>query len=612
MQATRGFAVSFRRRGRLAGCLTVLALLLAVVVPSGASAVQPAVNEQYLALGDSLAFGYSSQLYHEGEAKGFDDPEGFEHGYANDYLKQVKARAVKAGNNVKLVNDGCPGETTESMIGTNATLIGTLNAADKATQEANELPPVTGEAACAYQAGWNAFKTVGIGGPLHHPYSGSQLEDAIKVIDTAQNLEHKPVTTISFNIGANDELHSLGKVEAEAKAFVEAKVKKVGQEAVEAKLAQIGKEAVEAKLAKIGKEAVEAKLAKVAAEAIEAKVNEHVFIECSEKAFAETGGAEPEFEEKRNECLFTEGKERGEKYFAENQAKLEQEGKEAAEKYYGEHSAQLNKEGEEAAGKYFFEHKAQVEKEGKEAAELYFFEHKAQVEKEGEEAALKYFGEHKFELNAEGELFAAEKIGATVPGLFKQIISNVTGILTALRDGGSLGLDGGKAVNYTGRIIVEGGYNPFGKLFEFAFEGVKFVEEHGGLAGPFSSEVGRCITHQLTEAAEIKKIEEGCFASAVHGGFTSLVKTLNGLMYSTAHGGFAACMSFPVAKFNPETNTTEPERLNKWVNMTNFKVDNGKVDGPDIHPTPEGYKQLGNELNRETVGKCHKEGLPGF
>src|ERR1700757_4339111 len=52
MQATRGFAVSVRSRGRLIGSFAALAVLLAAfLAPSAASAAQPPVTEQYLALG---------------------------------------------------------------------------------------------------------------------------------------------------------------------------------------------------------------------------------------------------------------------------------------------------------------------------------------------------------------------------------------------------------------------------------------------------------------------------------------------------------------------------------------------------------------------------------
>jgi len=78
----------------------------ALAAPSIANATLPPVKQQYLALGDSLAFGYSLQIYHEGEAKGFEDPELFEHGYANQLFKQLNAKAKQIGNATKLINDG--------------------------------------------------------------------------------------------------------------------------------------------------------------------------------------------------------------------------------------------------------------------------------------------------------------------------------------------------------------------------------------------------------------------------------------------------------------------------------------------------------------------------
>jgi len=495
MQAMHGFAVLVRTRGRLIGCCTALALAIAALAgASSASAVKLPIKQTYLATGDSLAFGYSSQLYHEGEAAGFVDPEGFEHGYVNQYYKALKAKAAKAGDGLRLVNDGCPGETTGSMIGTNATIIGTLNAALKKSQEENGLPQVKGESACGYQAAWNAFKKVGTGGPLHHPYSGSQLEDAIDTLYNAQKVEKKPVTTISLNIGANDELKTLGGVEGETRKY------------------------------------------------IEEKVNEQVYIKCSEKAFAETGGEEPAFEEARQNCLKNEGKKLGEEYFAEN----------------------------------------------------------------------------KFKLGQEGEAFSGKKIEELIPGLFAQINSNLAGILLALRSGETLGLKSGKAVNYTGRIIFLAQYDPFGKLFHFAYEGVQFVEANGGLAGRFGTEpkstniAGRCEIKGSTEAEEIQKIEEGCAAGEVHPGFNGLTDILSNSEFKTVHNGFGACFANARPLFNTGNQVTEPEKLTAWTNMKNTTSSNSKFNGPDIHPTPVGYTEIGKLATKKTNSTCKKEVLPGF
>jgi len=195
-----GFAVPFRRLG---GCVFALALVISALLASSAGAAKVPVTHSDLALGDSLAFGYSLQLYNEGEKAG-DPAAGFEHGYANYYFNGSKSKA--AGD--VLINDGCPGETTDSMIG-NKALGGALD-------------PSEGEAPCPYQEAWNAFHKNGTGGPLHHPYVGkSQLEDAIEVL-TIGTLTGTPVKTVTLNIGANDELHAIAKCEAEAKPSEEA------------------------------------------------------------------------------------------------------------------------------------------------------------------------------------------------------------------------------------------------------------------------------------------------------------------------------------------------------------------------------------------------------
>ena len=84
MQATNG---SPRSRTRVIGCLMATALVFsALVFASSASAAK--INKTYLALGDSLAFGYSQQLYNEHEAEG-DPATAFEHGYVNNYAVKL-------------------------------------------------------------------------------------------------------------------------------------------------------------------------------------------------------------------------------------------------------------------------------------------------------------------------------------------------------------------------------------------------------------------------------------------------------------------------------------------------------------------------------------------
>ncbi len=370
MKATNGLVVLFRSRARLIGCSMAIALALsALAFASTAGAAKTPTPETYLALGDSLAFGYSQQLYNENEAAG-DPATAFEAGYVNDYYNHIKAHTKYRG--LLLTNDGCPGETTESMIGSNATLIGGLNYALKATQEANKLPPITGESPCAYQEAWNAYHINGKGGPLHHPYVGqSQLENALETI-ALDSATGKPVTHITLNIGANDELHQIKACETEV-----------------------------------------------------------------------------------TEEFVNEGKS---KYGATPTAAVK--------------------------------------------------------------GCLEYH----------------------VPGLFAQILSNISGVLAAIRNGASF-VPGG--VNYTGSIVVQGGYDPYGNVLG---EG-ELLENSNDLAALLNEH----------EAATV--------------------------------AAFGACYANPQPKFNPQ-NRREPYRLQRWTNMTNLNVYEGKKDGPDIHPTPAGYEEL--------------------
>jgi hypothetical protein len=193
MQATHGLVVSsLRSRIRVIGTLAIALALSALVLASTASARMAPPPHTYLALGDSLAFGYSQQLFNENEHLG-DPTSAFEAGYANDYLKMARVKHENRG--LVLVNDGCPGETTDSMIGD-----GPLATAMEADLGAK------GEAPCAYH-------TVD-GLPLHNEYGAgkSQLENVLETIAVGAATS-KPVTLLTLNIGANDELHQIAACE---------------------------------------------------------------------------------------------------------------------------------------------------------------------------------------------------------------------------------------------------------------------------------------------------------------------------------------------------------------------------------------------------------------
>ena len=192
MQATHGLVVSFRSRTRTIGTLAIALALSALVFASTASARQAPPAHTYLAVGDSLAFGYSQQLFDENEHLG-EPPSAFEAGYANDYLNMARMKRENKG--LVLVNDGCPGETTDSMIGD-----GPLAAAMEANLGAK------GEAPCEYHNVGNW--------PLHNEYGEgkSQLENVLETIAVGAATE-KPVTLLTLNIGANDELHRIAACE---------------------------------------------------------------------------------------------------------------------------------------------------------------------------------------------------------------------------------------------------------------------------------------------------------------------------------------------------------------------------------------------------------------
>jgi lysophospholipase L1-like esterase len=232
-----------QKRGLIGLCVAV-AIVLCAVFSSAASAYAP-IKETYLALGDSYAFGYSLQQENE-NAKTGDLATSFEHGYVNDYFSKLKPKT----NGIQLQNLGCPGETTESFVGSNPVLVGALEAnfgynakeevkegvgdvyyASKNAKGEEEIS-LDNEEECAYHnrdvaeaaAQKNSKWSSGYKLPLHIEYSAfgpkvkSQLEAALAAI-AADEGTGKPVTTISLDIGGNDELHFIKQCTTEGEAY---------------------------------------------------------------------------------------------------------------------------------------------------------------------------------------------------------------------------------------------------------------------------------------------------------------------------------------------------------------------------------------------------------
>jgi hypothetical protein len=221
MQAMHGFA-ALRKRTRLIGCS--MAMVFATLVFASTANAEEPPEKTYLGLGDSLAFGYSQQLFNENFPT--EKPSRFNNGFVNDYFDLLQASTVKGGGTAeeeeenvwRLTNNGCPGETTDSFIG-NGVLAKEL-----------AVRGAVGAPACAYH---NVTKF-----RLHHSYGEpytfegketfrSQLENALKVIkanNKSATPEH-PVTIISLEIGANDKLNRVKQCEKEVQEEYEQKGK---------------------------------------------------------------------------------------------------------------------------------------------------------------------------------------------------------------------------------------------------------------------------------------------------------------------------------------------------------------------------------------------------
>jgi lysophospholipase L1-like esterase len=207
MSAKHGSTGSFR----LIGCLAVVAMLFSAMFATVANAEKPPLKPTaYLALGDSLSFGYKAATFNANKAahktaceaaeaaagKGetaLAQHEGakcepaayFEPGFVGDFGAKLAKTEKTAGNSLATVNLGCPGETSSGLIG--HTFGG----------PAAEYNP------CLY------LNLEGY--PLKTAFgSASELEAAASLIESKTDGE---VTAVSLQIGSNDELGVVAKCE---------------------------------------------------------------------------------------------------------------------------------------------------------------------------------------------------------------------------------------------------------------------------------------------------------------------------------------------------------------------------------------------------------------
>jgi hypothetical protein len=216
MQATQGLADLFHLRARVIGYAIAFALALsalALALASSARAAEPP-HKTYLGSGTSIAFGYSQELFNENfpteNPANFESVGGKPNGVVLDYYHILQAEQTPESTWTRMTNDGCPGETSQSYIGNNAT---------GKTLEAI-IAGVHTTTPCGYH-NVNGFE-------LHHPYKGgkdfepskaeSQLENVMETIaiqNTGHNATQHPVSSVTIDLGANDILAVVKQCEKE-------------------------------------------------------------------------------------------------------------------------------------------------------------------------------------------------------------------------------------------------------------------------------------------------------------------------------------------------------------------------------------------------------------
>jgi len=197
MSAMNGEAGPFRLRGRLIGLCAAMALALAafVLAPAARAETPPVVSGTYLALGDSISYGYTQEKFNINYPN--EAPAYFESGPASVFAKLLGGKE-EVGKGLVLVNDACPGETSNGFIGENEAL-GGKPSTENNKREGDYHP-------CSYH-----FQS---GLPLHNSLATtSQLEDALSILKGGSPAH--PVRAITLNIGANDELAAIAKCEEE-------------------------------------------------------------------------------------------------------------------------------------------------------------------------------------------------------------------------------------------------------------------------------------------------------------------------------------------------------------------------------------------------------------
>src|SRR6516162_1743650 len=151
-----------RRAAVVAGIAVGMAGIVPALPAWAGSVTGPAANGTYLALGDSVAFGYVPP--EAVPAPNYRSAHSFA-GYPEDVAQALR---------VRVWNASCPGETTDSMLVAGVVSNGCENSPGSPT----------------------GYRTLY---PLHVQYQGTQMEYALKYLAV-----HQHTQLVTINIGAND------------------------------------------------------------------------------------------------------------------------------------------------------------------------------------------------------------------------------------------------------------------------------------------------------------------------------------------------------------------------------------------------------------------------
>ena len=176
--------IGFERRG-YSGCVTardavkttgrekmkskIIALIGLVLVIASfglANAAAPSGTPTYLAVGDSLAYGMQIGHLRQEMKSGTVNAASFDTGYVNRLAAMLK----RSTPNLRVVDLGCPGETTTSFI----------------------------SGPCAFATNGKPFGNKPL--PMHVKYQGAQLLAALKYLENPND----NVRLITVDIGIND------------------------------------------------------------------------------------------------------------------------------------------------------------------------------------------------------------------------------------------------------------------------------------------------------------------------------------------------------------------------------------------------------------------------